>query len=307
MNYEGMIRNDGRPTIAFLSDLGDVDDAVGMCKGQMLSISPDATIIDVCHQVEPFNISEGGRLLIAIPDNYPAHTVAGAIVYPETGTETRTIAVQVSTGHVYVVPNNGLITSVLAVHGLESVYEIADPAIIPDDPEPTFYGRDLIAIPTAHLAAGYRLQDVGPALADEEIIRTAAVEPELSADGEVIEGIVTVVDRPFGNVWTNVGQSWLEALGIGYGSGLRILVDDTLAFDLPLTRTFGDKALGAAVAYVNSRGHLALGCNRGNLAKRYNLTSGMKVSVQRDSSAVEGIRLGASTDVTAERALEPLG
>lgn len=59
-------------TIAFLTDLGCVDDAVGMCKGLMLQRSPDSQIIDITHEVTPFAVSEAALDLADVPDFFPA-------------------------------------------------------------------------------------------------------------------------------------------------------------------------------------------------------------------------------------------
>src|SRR5579884_3234676 len=64
-----------RPILAFMSDLGDTDDSVAQCKGLMLSICPSLTIVDVCHTMTPFDIDQGGRLIVDLPRFFPEGTV----------------------------------------------------------------------------------------------------------------------------------------------------------------------------------------------------------------------------------------
>lgn len=276
-----------RPIIAFMSDLGIADDSVGLCKGQMLSICPDAKIVDVCHTMTPFDIEQGARLIVDLPRFFPDWTVFATTTYPDTGTTMRSVALRVPRGQVYVAPNNGLLTRVIEDHGYDEAYEVTSTEVIPAEPEPTFFSREMVAIPSAHLAAGFPLADVGRPLGDSDIVRFELPKPERSSDGTV-RGVITNIDKPFGNVWTNVREDILNELGLGYGSQLRVTLDDVLTFDLPLTRTFGDRPRGAPVAYLSSRGYLALGRNRADLADTFNIQSGMTVTVASDPAAVEG-------------------
>jgi S-adenosylmethionine hydrolase len=267
-----------------MSDLGIADDSVGMCKGQMLSICPEAQIVDICHTMTPFDIEQGARLIVDLPRFFPDWTTFATTSYPDTGTEMRSVAIRVPKGQVFVAPNNGLLTSVIEQWGYTEAYEVTSSEVIPSEPEPTFFSREMVAIPSAHVAAGFPISEMGRKLSDDDIVRFETAEPEKIGD-QLIRGFLTNLDRPFGNVWTNVHYSVLEEMGLGYGTPLRITVDDVLAFDLTLTRTFGDTDLGAPVAYLSSRGFLALARNRMDLANTYNFQPGMSVTIELDPTA----------------------
>ena len=82
------------------------------------------------------------------------------------------------------------------------------------------------------------------------------------------------IDRPYGNVWTNISRDDLADSRITFGTMLKITLDSTLTFELPLTPTFADAAeIGAVSAYINSRGYLSLGRNAATLADHYNIPS----------------------------------
>ena len=270
-----------RPLIAFMSDLGTVDDSVGICKGLMTTICPDATIVDVCHAMRPFDIEQGARLIVDLPRYYPEWTTFATTTYPDTGTTMRSVAIRVPKGQIYVAPNNGLLTRVIADWGYTEAYEVTSTEVIPAEPEPTFFSREMVAVPSAHIAAGFPLSEVGRKLSDEEIVRFEIPAPA-KAEGNVLRGVITNIDLPYGNVWTNIRQDVLEETGYSYGSKLRIVVDDAITLHLPLTLTFGDMKLAKPVCYLNSRSYLALALNRANLADRFNLRPGMTVDVSAD-------------------------
>jgi adenosyl-fluoride synthase len=284
-----------------MSDLGTADDSVAQCKGLMLSVCPDVTIVDICHAMTPFDIEEGGRLIVDLPRFFPEGTVFATTSYPATGTSTRSVALRIrraATGgaldqwagagegiqradgaYIYVAPNNGLLTGVIEEHGYVEAYEVSSPKVIPANPEPTFFSREMVAIPASHLAAGFALEQVGRPLADEEIVRLQR-RPAVKQSNGQIAAEVTAVDRPYGNVWTNVSRKDLDDWQIGYGTTLRLVVDGVLPFELTLTPTFADAGdVGAPVVYINSRGYLSLARNAANLADHYGIRRGSSLTV----------------------------
>jgi len=292
-----------RPIIAFMSDLGITDDSVAQCKGLMLSICPGVTIVDVCHTMTPFDIDQGGRLIVDLPRFFPEGTVFATTTYPATGTRARSVALRIQRAslggargqwagsgdgfpraegsHIYVAPNNGILTRVIEEHGYKEAYEVTNTKVIPSNPEPTFYSREMVAIPSAHLAAGFPLSKVGRPLSDSEIVRFEHSVANESRDGSLL-GKVIDIDLPYGNVWTDISRHDLARLGIEYGTVLRVTVNEDLPFEFPLTPTFADfGSRGATGIYINSRGYLSLARNAADLATTYNIRSGMPVKLRR--------------------------
>lgn len=290
-----------RPIIAFMSDLGTTDDSVAQCKGLMLSVCPDATIVDVCHSMTPWDVVEGARYIVDLPRFFPEGTVFATTTYPATGTTARSVALRIrhaakggargqwagsgagferaEGSYIYIAPNNGLLTTVIEEHGYLEAYEVTSTKIIPEQPEPTFYSREMVALPSGHLAAGFPLEECGRRLSDDEIVRFDRNLPVSSGEG-VLRGVVTAIDHPFGNVWTNIHRRDLEKIGVGYNTQLKITLDGVLPFDLPLSPTFADaEKIGDPVAYLNSRGYLSLARNAASLAYPYNLKDGLSVEV----------------------------
>jgi adenosyl-fluoride synthase len=297
-----MPAGNSRPILAFMSDLGTTDDSVAQCKGLILSICPDVTIVDVCHSMTPWDVVEGARYIVDLPRFFPEGTVFATTTYPATGTTTRSVALRIkhaSKGgargqwagsgagferadgsYIYIAPNNGLLTTVIEEHGYLEAYEVSSTKVIPEQPEPTFYSREMVAIPAAHLAAGFPLEEVGRPLEDHEIVRFKKPPVSTASEGDLL-GVVTAIDHPFGNIWTNVHRKDLEKVSVGYGTKLKIVLDEVLPFELTLTETFADAGgVGAPVAYLNSRGYLSLARNAASLAYPYHLEAGIPVRVR---------------------------
>jgi S-adenosylmethionine hydrolase len=116
------------PIIVFMTDYGTLDDAVAICKGVMLSISPDARIIDLTHQVTAYSIADGARYLARTALYYPAKTIFVGVVDPGVGTKRRPIIAKTKRGQYFVVPDNGLLTLIQDRDGIESTREITNPA-----------------------------------------------------------------------------------------------------------------------------------------------------------------------------------
>jgi S-adenosylmethionine hydrolase len=265
--------------IAFLSDVGTTDDATALCKGLILSICPDCTIVDVTHNVTPFDVEEGASYLGDIPDWFPRGTVVCAYVYPETGTETPTVALRNVKDQILVVPDNGLATCVIERAPVVAAYEVTEPAIMRYPPTPTWHGRDVVVAAAAHLAAGFPLDAVGPGRATDSL-RLLDLRGPTEVDGTVT-GQVVRIDSSFGNVWTDITLDLITGHGDPFGKRMVIDLGDRGSFELTLRRTFGEVGLGEPLAYVNSRGLLAFGLNQGSMAEQYGLHRGMPVRMRQ--------------------------
>lgn len=259
--------------IAFLSDVGYADEAHALCKGLMYGIAPAATVVDVTHEVTPFDVREGALFLADVPDSFPATTVICAYVYPETGTDTQTIVVRNEKGQLLVGPNNGLLSFALEASPAVRCHAVTSPEVMHQPVTPTWYGKDIVAACAAHLAAGTDITAVGPRLDLDRIVRLSYTRPDRVGDG--VRGEVIRIDRPFGNVWTNVPRDMLAGLS---QNGERIKIElgglGDLTLELPYCRTFGEVEPGEPLMYANSRGKLALGLNRSSFVKKWPVAPG---------------------------------
>src|SRR6185437_14209200 len=132
---------------------GVKDDAVGICKAVMLGIAPHATIIDITHQVTPFDIAEAGRFLAGSAPYFPRDAVFVAVIDPTVGSTRKAIIAKSKVGQYFVLPDNGMITQLADRDGLMGAREITKPAsMIGAKLSTTFHRRDIFSPAGAHLA-----------------------------------------------------------------------------------------------------------------------------------------------------------
>jgi S-adenosylmethionine hydrolase len=264
------------PVVALFTDFGLQDDAVGLMRGVILRLAPRAQLVDLCHQVPRFDVSEGARLLADAPGSYPADTVFCVVVDPGVGTARRAIVAKLPGGSYVVAPDNGVITDLVAAHGVEEVRAVEDPSYVLEALSATFHGRDVFAPVAGNLAGGRSFEGVGPVVTDW--VRLERPQPQRGDDA--LTGQVTAIDEPFGNVWTNLPPAWLEDLGLVQGDRVQVSVGE-VRLEVPYVATFGDVPDGQPLLYMNSRGKLALALNMADFARTHGVERGQPVRLAR--------------------------
>ncbi|HET6201349.1 MAG TPA: SAM-dependent chlorinase/fluorinase [Planctomycetota bacterium] len=193
--------------VTLTTDFGSRDAFVGVMKGVILGIAPDARIVDLSHEIAPQSTREAAFLLRASWSYFPAGTVHVVVVDPGVGSDRAILAAR-RAGHLFLAPDNGVLTAVLDGQEVEvrklQAARFALPKVCA-----TFHGRDVFAPAAAHLARGFPFEEVGPLLPGWR--RLPLPKAERSADG-TIRGEVVLVDR-FGNLVTNVEADALASLG----------------------------------------------------------------------------------------------
>src|SRR5271154_531513 len=169
--------------VTLTTDFGIGGPYVAALKGVLLDLAPGVQLVDVCHTISPQNVLEGGFVLAAIVDAFPAGTVHLAVVDPGVGTERRLIAVAVA-DQWFVLPDNGLITGVVRGRTPTGIWEITNPALRRSVVSATFHGRDILAPASAHLVKGGDPAELGPPLG--RFITLRNFEP--NADGRGFVG-----------------------------------------------------------------------------------------------------------------------
>lgn len=263
-----------RPIIALLTDFGTRDHYVGALKGAILSLAPDAQVVDVLHEVAAHDV-EGGALALAMAyRSFPRRTVFVAVVDPGVGSARRGLAVATKS-HRFVAPDNGILTEVLAEHPEARVHALTNRRFWNAEVSATFHARDVFGPVAAHLARGTRLDRVGPAVADA--VRLPAV-PIRALGTDEWEGKVVLVDR-FGNLVTNVTESGLDSLLAGSDrTDVLVTVAGVIA---PMVLTYSDVPPGEPCALVGSSGRLELAVNGGSAAALAGVERGAAVRVRR--------------------------
>jgi S-adenosylmethionine hydrolase len=252
-----------RPTIVFMTDFGTANDAVAICKAVMIGIAPDARIMDITHQVTPYQIGEASRLLSGVTPYYPAGTVFVVVVDPGVGTSRKAVIVKTKKGQYFVVPDNGLMTPIVDADGLEGAREITNPAwMIGAKISSTFHGRDIFSPAGAHLAMGEDWTQAGPAV--DLLVRLNPSTATLDAKG--ITGEVIGLDDPFGSLITNISGEDFKKLGYGLGDKVAVKIDNK-PYTLPYVKTFMGVAVGESLLYLDSRDRVGFAVNQRDFSK----------------------------------------
>lgn len=265
------------PTIVFMTDFGAANDAVAICKAVILSIVPDARIMDITHQVTPYSIEDGARFLQGVTPYYPAGTVFLVVVDPGVGTSRKAIVVKSKKGQYFVLPDNGLITPVIDRDGLESAREITNTDWMIQAPiSSTFHGRDIFSPVAAHLAAGGDFVFVGP-----EISQLVRLNPKTAiVTDKGIQGDVIGLDDPFGSLVTDIPGDEFKKLAYRFGDKVPLLINKQFV-TLPYAKTFMEVSVGEPLLYVDSRGRVGIAVNQGNYSKLFGVTPPASVFIAR--------------------------
>ena len=249
--------------VTFLSDYGLQDEFVGVCHGVMLKIAPHVTIIDVHHGILRQDIRHGA-IVFEQAIGFLPEGVHLAVVDPGVGSDRRAIAVQATSGQVFVGPDNGLLLpAVDRAGGASLAVELTkeDFQLVPVSR--TFQGRDVFAPAAAHVASGVELSELGPKLEIDGLIRLEI--PEAWIHDDHLHAEVLQVDR-FGNLQLSFDRSQLEKIGLDDGTVEVRLEGHRL--NVLLGGSFADVASGEFVLVEDSYGHLSLAVNNGDAAAR---------------------------------------
>ncbi len=186
-------------TVVLLTDFGHRDGFAGVLKGVILNINPFANIIDLSHEVEPFNILEGALILKAHYSYFPAGTVFVSVVDPGVGSDRRAIALKCGK-YLFVAPDNGILDLVIKdINRPPKAVIIENEKYLLPKRNNTFHGRDIFSPVGAHLSKGIDLEELGRTISYE--FKLDFPEPKSSANW--IEGEIVYFDR-FGNAVTNI-------------------------------------------------------------------------------------------------------
>ena len=260
--------------VTLTSDFGSRDPYVAEMKAVILSICPDAVIVDISHEIEKFNIRIGAFMLASAVPYFPKDTVHVAVVDPDVGTERRSILVQTQRGF-FVGPDNGLLILAAEKQGIISIHEITNPKLMLSSVSCTFHGRDVFAPAAAHLANEVPPSDFGPEIRD--VVKPKFRKVKISK-GALI-GEVLHVDG-FGNVITNVNEKYMTQLH----SGAWITAElPNRNLRLKFGKTYAEAQPKEALALIGSHGYVELAINQGNAAGTFHAKAGDMIKLTLSS------------------------
>ncbi|MGB9713712.1 MAG: SAM hydrolase/SAM-dependent halogenase family protein [Candidatus Bathyarchaeales archaeon] len=260
------------PIITLTTDFGLKDPYVAEMKAVILGICPNATIVDVTHEIGKFNVKMGAFILASAATYFPKGTIHVAVVDPDVGTKRRPILIQ--TEHCfYIGPDNGVLALAATKQSIKRVYEISNSKLMLPKISNTFHGRDIFAPAAAHLANGTPPADFGPQIHSIVMPEFAkVVRKRNSLIGEVLH-----IDG-FGNIITNFSKEDFEKLGVKEVVEVRL---KDVELRLKLCKAYAETEPQKPLAIIGSHNFLEISINQGNAARTFRAKIGDKIVLRR--------------------------
>lgn len=261
-----------RPTIALLTDFGTHDHYAGTLKGVVLTLCPDATLVDISHEIAPHDVLGASLELSAAYKYFPPGTIFLVVVDPGVGSTRRGLAAEAG-DYRFVAPDNGVLTGVFRELKPRRVVDLTERRYARPTVSRTFEGRDRFAPAAGWLARGIELTAMGRPVTSWHVLDVPAPgQTEAQLTGQVLR-----VDR-FGNLVTNIDRRLFEQFR--QQGNIRIAVDGHMVDRL--VATYAEAPGGSVCALFGSTDHLEVAVNGGSAAVALGLGRGAAVQIDRD-------------------------
>lgn len=253
--------------ILLLTDFGHQDHYVGVLKGVILRLCPQAVVVDLSHSLPAYQWQAAQFLLQQAYPYFPPGAIYLVVVDPGVGSSRRPIGLRTPWGY-GVGPDNGIFTP---------WFDQADTVVVLNNPRywrsptpsQTFHGRDIFAPVAAHLAAGVPLAELGEPLDLGTLVRWLPPSPVRLAQGW--QGHIQYIDH-FGNLVTNLPATLIPA-----NCQPRVVLRGQ---GIPWGRCYSDVPVGAPIALIGSHGYVEIACHQGHAAQRFGVKMGDAVTLE---------------------------
>jgi S-adenosylmethionine hydrolase len=238
--------------IFLYTDFGVEGPYVGQMRAAIARHAPQLPVIDLCHDLAPFDSRSAAYLLAALVPWLPPAALVVGVVDPGVGSARKAVVLQAD-GRRFIGPDNGLFSQVArraqTAHWQELLWH---PPIL----SASFHGRDLFAPAAAQLAQG--------------ITSMTGDLAQAPVGGDWPQDLAQIiyVDR-YGNAMTGIRACHLQpdrCLKVGGR-----LLSHAL--------TFSAVPVGAAFWYENANGLVEIAVNQGRADEMLTLTCGSAVTI----------------------------
>lgn len=254
--------------ITLTTDFGTQDGYVGAMKGKILSIHPEAMIVDISHDIEPQNVRQCSWNLVRSTCLFPQGSIHLVVVDPGVGSDRRAVLIR-SDERWYVGPDNGVFSEIIREKGTEEIYEIEKETEWWKS-HASFDGLALFSPAAAHLSKGLEPQKFCKPISS--MLNLFPNTPP-SVEGKTIQGRIVMFDR-FGNAITNISKRHL--LQLEKPSPYIHCQKQTFS----LVSHYEEGKDKPAIAIINSDGFLELSVYSGSARQQFKLEMDQSVSVR---------------------------
>jgi S-adenosyl-L-methionine hydrolase (adenosine-forming) len=258
------------PIITLTTDFGANDHLVGSVKGVILNINPAARIVDINHNVVPYDILDGALTLGNAYKYFPPRTIHVIVVDPGVGTDRRPLLVS-GEKQFFVAPDNGVLSMIFEREAC-TVRHITAQHYFLNPVSSTFHGRDIFAPTAAWLSKAFQTEAFGEVITD--FARFSL--PKAKSTGEAVKGVVLRVDA-FGNLMTNLTAEEVPIGVLDNGGPIKLAVNGKQV--QRFAQTFAEGSPGEPIAILGSSGYVEIAVNRGNAARTLGANRGAEVTL----------------------------
>lgn len=258
--------------VTFTTDFGLADAFVGIMHGVVLNIQPATQIVDISHSVASYDILDGAWTIAQAYRFFPPRTVHVVVVDPGVGSARRALIAETE-DHVFVAPDNGVLSLVEAREPKFTVRQITADRYFLNPVSQTFHGRDIFAPVAGWLTKGIAPADFGPEITDHVRLPLPAVE---RIGDTSLRGVVVKVDK-FGNLITNIGEQEAPVLFSSPGPRVEILIAGLTVSRL--VRSYAEAEDETVFGIIGSSGYLEIATKQASAAEKLSASVGTPVGL----------------------------
>ena len=250
--------------ITLTTDFGLKDHFVGAVKGAIYTELPEANLVDISHEISPFNIAETAYVMKNAYKSFPEGSIHIIGVDSELSEDTKHIALKLD-NHYFICPNNGVISMIASEFRPEKIVEIN----IHDRLESSFPVLDVFVKVACHIARGGTLDVIGREI--EDFKRITDILPVISSDSSKITGSIIYIDN-YGNIITNISKKLFNEIGLSRAFNMQVgrysftkihdKYNDIINYTLPPEQRYQD---GTKLSIFNSAGFIEIAIYRSNM------------------------------------------
>lgn len=268
-----------RPLITLTTDFGHADHFVGVVKGVILNINPDVQIVDICHEVNSYDIFDAAFTLAQSYRLFPPDTIHLVVVDPGVGTARRPLLAR-TVEYKFIAPDNGVLSLIYEREESIEVRHVTSDHYFLNPVSNTFHARDIFAPVAGWLSKGLEVDKFGEPISD--FAKFTSPRPKRVSD-QLVKGIVLRVDK-FGNIITNITPEDVPTLFAENPPPFKIIIGQQEITKLNLAYSMGKPS--EIFAIVGSSGYVEICTNRGSAAKVLDAGRGAEVGVMLGETAV---------------------
>ena len=257
--------------ITLTTDFGTRDPYVGIMKGIVLSINPDARLVDITHEIPAQDINNASFVIANSYEYFPSGTVHIGVVDPGVGGDRKNIGI-LTERYFFIGPDNGIFTIMSKKEKILEVREITNQPFILDKISDTFHGRDVFAPCAGHLSAGSFFSDIGPVIKNI----TSLEHPELTENRNILTGEMVSIDS-FGNLITNLSIERFRLFTGNHGFEIYYASE---RFN-KIGSHYVDVDFGKPLVLFGSSGYLEISMNGGSAEQYFMTTVGTTVTIRK--------------------------